>query len=174
MDPNVWTNYKTTDSSQGKYVIEAQGGPSAEMWCKSYNKAANKTGSSQYKAVYDSSSVPGYKYSVDNGSTTSTYTAYDTVSTTVGKGMYLDLKGQDASNSNAYHSYWLASPSANNATNVCNVNGNNANLNNNDVSNTNGVCPLDSLRNREYYYQGKISEALEKQTNSFSLSIGLL
>lgn len=47
---------------------------------------------------------------------------------------------------------WLASPSANDANNVCNVNGNNANLNNNDYSNTNGVCPLDSLKKCGYIH----------------------
>ena len=47
---------------------------------------------------------------------------------------------------------WLAFSSSYNSNNVCNVNGNNANLNNNNYSNTNGLCPLDSLKKCGYIH----------------------
>ncbi|MCI8273811.1 MAG: hypothetical protein HFJ55_07025, partial [Clostridia bacterium] len=113
-----WSSYY--DSSKANYVI---GGPSAEMYCDSYNnvehpEVTNYTLGVQYRVT----DYPGYVYTVNgNKSTISNsdyYTGTDTVDYKNYGSMYCGLNGQKGS-----YYWWLPSPSSNTAVGVCYVYG---------------------------------------------------
>lgn len=143
-DPSKWTAYCDTDKAN--YAI---GGPSVEMYVKSYNQAYNGiTDSNVYTlgATYRATSAPGYIYTLNGAQSTISNDDY--------------LTGNDSLNCTRYNSmycgqigkktgvWWLASPSAFGSTFVCSVNGNYANLYYRNYGNNfnAGVSPLVSLK----------------------------
>lgn len=128
-----WANY--FDSTKAEYVI---GGPSVEMYVKSYNQTHDKdaNGKDALGYQYQTTNTPGYIYKVfgevQNGGW---YTNSNTIDVTnfekiYGNGNYL----------------WLASPSAYSSNRVCRVNSDLAYLASNNFVNTNGLSPLVSLQ----------------------------
>ena len=129
-DPSKWTAYCDTDKAN--YAI---GGPSVEMYVKSYNQTH---GDDALGCQYQTNDAPGYGYKVNgtiqnSGWYTNNYTL-DYYSMKY-KSMYCGQNG-----------WWLASPSAGNSYHVCSVNGRNANLTYYDCDYRNGVSPLVSLK----------------------------
>lgn len=128
-----WANY--FDSTKAEYVI---GGPSVEMYVKSYNQTHDKdaNGKDALGYQYQTTNTPGYIYKVfgevQNGGW---YTNSNTIDVTnfekiYGNGNYL----------------WLASPSAKNSGLVCHVNGRDAYLNISSCGLAYGLTPLVSLQ----------------------------
>ena len=133
-DPSKWTAYCDTDKAN--YAI---GGPSVEMYVRSYNQTH---GDDALGCQYQTNNVPGYIYKVNN---TIQNNGWNTNSDTLDysmkyKSMYC---GQ---NENKTGFWWLASPSACNSNFVCNVDGYGAGLDSCDYSIGNGVSPLVSLK----------------------------
>ena len=133
-DPSKWTAYCDTDKAN--YAI---GGPSVEMYVKSYNQTH---GDDALGCQYQTNNVPGYIYKVNN---TIQNNGWNTNSDTLDysmkyKSMYC---GQ---NENKTGFWWLASHSACNSNFVCNVDGYGAGLDSCDYSIGNGVSPLVSLK----------------------------
>ena len=130
--PSQWTNY--ADSSiKGSYAI---GGPSVEMYVKSYNDVTHSTGTAKNGLSIESSTknVTGYIYKIDNTiQNNGWYTANNTIDNTGYNNMY--------AKSGTY--WWLASPSAFGPNFLCCVNGYGANLNLSD--NALGIGPLISI-----------------------------
>ena len=133
-DPSKWTAYCDTDKAN--YAI---GGPSVEMYVKSYNQTH---GDDALGCQYQTNDAPGYGYKV-NGTIQSSgwYTYNDTLDYSMTyKSMYCGQNGNKTGN------WWLASPSANNSNYVCFVGGDNASLNYSLYDNFYGVSPLVSLK----------------------------
>ena len=141
-DPSKWTAYCDTDKAN--YAI---GGPSVEMYVKSYNQAYNGiTDSNVYTlgATYRATSVPGYIYTLNGAQSTISNNDYltgdDSLNYTRYNSMYCGQNG----NKTGY--WWLASPSAGNSDIVCDVRGDSANLHGNGYGTRIGVSPLVSLK----------------------------
>ncbi len=141
-DPSKWTAYCDTDKAN--YAI---GGPSVEMYVKSYNQAYNGiTDSNVYTlgATYRATSAPGYIYTLNGAQSTISnddyLTGIDSLNYTRYNSMYC---GQNGKNTGCW---WLASPSANDSDYVCRVNGEGALLFYYYYSNRTGVSPLVSLK----------------------------
>lgn len=141
-DPSKWTAYCDTDKAN--YAI---GGPSVEMYVKSYNQAYNGiTDSNVYTlgATYSATSVPGYIYTLNGAKSTISNNDYrtgkDSLNYTRYKSMYCGKKG----NKTGY--WWLASPSAYTENDLCYVAGNMADLYNISYYTDRGVSPLVSLK----------------------------
>ena len=133
-DPSKWTAYCDTDKAN--YAI---GGPSVEMYVKSYNQTH---GDDALGCQYQTNDVPGYIYKVNN---TIQNDGWNTNSNTLDysmtyKSMYCGQNGKKTG------AWWLASPSARDSSNVCVVSGGNANLCHSISSNDYGVSPLVSLK----------------------------
>ena len=110
-DPSKWTAYCDTDKAN--YAI---GGPSVEMYVKSYNQTH---GDDALGCQYQTNNVPGYIYKVkDTIQNDGWYTNSDTLDYSMKyKSMYCGQSG----NKTGY--WWLASPSAFGSGSVCYVNG---------------------------------------------------
>lgn len=137
--PVTIDNYTTTslpwngyyNSENANYVI---GGPSVEMYVKSYNQAYNGiTDSNVYTlgATYRATSVPGYIYTLNGAQSTISNSDYrtgtDSLNYTRYNSMYCGKTENGTASKTGY--WWLASPSANDSYFVCYVNGGNgANL----------------------------------------------
>ena len=141
-DPSKWTAYCDTDKAN--YAI---GGPSVEMYVKSYNQAYNGiTDSNVYTlgATYRATSAPGYIYTLNGAQSTISnddyWTGNDSLNCTRYNSMYCGQNGKKTG------FWWLASPSASYSRHVCGVNGGNADLNYNGSYNRSGVSPLVSLK----------------------------
>ena len=141
-DPSKWTAYCDTDKAN--YAI---GGPSVEMYVKSYNQAYNGiTDSNVYTlgATYRATSAPGYIYTLNGAQSTISnddyWTGNDSLNYTRYNSMYCGQNGKKTG------FWWLASPSASYSRHVCGVNGGNADLNYNGSYNRSGVSPLVSLK----------------------------
>lgn len=147
-----WKNYYDEDAAE--YVI---GGPSVEMYVKSYNEAyKGETLESGEKtpytlgANYRNTETPGYIYTV-NGSKSgnSDYiTANDTLDCTKFNSMYC---GKDCKKATSALQWWLASPSAGNINNngngcLCFVSCDLARLDCGGYSAARAVSPLVSLK----------------------------
>ena len=137
-----WKGYY--NSEYAKYVI---GGPSVEMYVKSYNQAYNGiTDSNVYTlgATYRATSVPGYIYTLNGAQSTISNSDYstgnDSLNYTRYNSMYCGQNGKKTGN------WWLASPSAINSSLVCYVNGYGASLGDLIYSLGCGVSPLVSLK----------------------------
>ena len=133
-DPSKWTAY--CDSDKANYAI---GGPSVEMYVKSYNQTH---GDDALGCQYQTNDAPGYGYKVNgtiHNSGWSTNTNTLDYSMTY-KSMYCGQNG----NKTGY--WWLASPSAYNSSVVCCVLGNYADLDYCRYGNNYGVSPLVSLK----------------------------
>ena len=133
-DPSKWTAYCDTDKAN--YAI---GGPSVEMYVKSYNQTH---GDDALGCQYQTNDVPGYGYKV-NGTIQNSgwYTNNDTLDYSMTyKSMYCGQNGNKTGN------WWLASPSASYSGGVCIVGGYDAGLSNNDCDIYFGVSPLVSLK----------------------------
>ena len=133
-DPSKWTAYCDTDKAN--YAI---GGPSVEMYVKSYNQTH---GDDALGCQYQTNDAPGYGYKV-NGTIQSSgwYTYNDTLDYSMTyKSMYCGQNGNKTGN------WWLASPSANYSYYVCHVAGNSARLDCAAYYSANGVSPLVSLK----------------------------
>ena len=133
-DPSKWTAYCDTDKAN--YAI---GGPSVEMYVKSYNQTH---GDDALGCQYQTNYVPGYIYKVNN---TIQNDGWNTNSNTLDysmkyKSMYCGQNGKKTG------TWWLASPSARDSSNVCVVSGGNANLCHSISSNDYGVSPLVFLK----------------------------
>ena len=143
-DPSKWTAYCDTDKAN--YAI---GGPSVEMYVKSYNQAYNGiTDSNVYTlgATYRATSAPGYIYTLNGAQSTISnkdyWTGTDSLNYTRYKSMYCGQNG------NKTGSWWLASPSASNSSSyyVCGVGGSSATLYYYGYDSRRGVSPLVSLK----------------------------
>ena len=133
-DPSKWTAYCDTDKAN--YAI---GGPSVEMYVKSYNQTH---GDDALGCQYQTNNVPGYIYKVNNTiQNDGWYTNSNTLDYSMTyKSMYCGQKG----NKTGY--WWLASPSAYSSNVVCSVYGDNAYLSGDYYYGSNGVSPLVSLK----------------------------
>ena len=133
-DPSKWTAYCDTDKAN--YAI---GGPSVEMYVKSYNQTH---GDDALGCQYQTNDVPGYIYKVNNTiQNGGWYTNNDTLDYSMTyKSMYCGQNG----NKTGY--WWLASPSAGISSYVCFVRGYNARLDFGYYGNLGGVSPLVSLK----------------------------
>ena len=141
-DPSKWIAYCDTDKAN--YAI---GGPSVEMYVKSYNQAYNGiTDSNVYTlgATYRATSAPGYIYTLNGAQSTISnndyWTGNDSLNYTRYNSMYCGQNG----NKTGY--WWLASPSAYGSSVVCFVHGNNAYLGYSLFNHDFGVSPLVSLK----------------------------
>ena len=141
-DPSKWTAYCDTDKAN--YAI---GGPSVEMYVKSYNQAYNGiTDSNVYTlgATYRATSAPGYIYTLNGAQSTISnddyWTGNDSLNYTRYNSMYCGQNG----NKTGY--WWLASPSASYSRHVCGVNGGSAGLGDRYSNGSYGVSPLVSLK----------------------------
>ena len=133
-DPSKWTAYCDTDKAN--YAI---GGPSVEMYVKSYNQTH---GDDALGCQYQTNNVPGYIYKVNN---TIQNNGWNTNSDTLDysmkyKSMYCGQNGKRTG------SWWLASPSAHSSISVCDVGGSNARLYGNNYYYDDVVSPLVSLK----------------------------
>ena len=133
-DPSKWTAYCDTDKAN--YAI---GGPSVEMYVKSYNQTH---GDDALGCQYQTNNVPGYIYKVkDTIQNDGWYTNIDTLDYSMTyKSMYCGNNG----NKTGY--WWLASPSAYGSGIGCIVLGNNASLGYGGSSNNYRGSPLVSLK----------------------------
>ena len=133
-DPSKWTAYCDTDKAN--YAI---GGPSVEMYVKSYNQTH---GDDALGCQYQTSYVPGYIYKVNNTiQNDGWYTNSNILDYSMTyKSMYCGEKG------NKTGDWWLASPSASNPDRVCYVSGLNARLRLSGYNYSFGVSPLVSLK----------------------------
>ena len=132
-DPSKWTAYCDTDKAN--YAI---GGPSVEMYVKSYNQTH---GDNALGCQYQTNKVPGYFYKVNNTiQNGGWYTNNDTLDYSMTyKSMYCGQNGKKT----GY--WWLASPCAYGSGIVCIVSGY-ARLSHNDYGINYGVSPLVSLK----------------------------
>ena len=133
-DPSKWTAYCDTDKAN--YAI---GGPSVEMYVKSYNQTH---GDDALGCQYQTNNVPGYGYKV-NGTIQNSgwYTNDNTLDYSMTyKSMYCGQNGKRTG------SWWLASPSAHSSISVCDVGGSNARLYGNNYYYDDVVSPLVSLK----------------------------
>ena len=133
-DPSKWTAY--CDSDKANYAI---GGPSVEMYVKSYNQTH---GDDALGCQYQTNDAPGYGYKV-NGTIQNSgwYTNNDTLDYSMTyNSMYCGQNGTKTGH------WWLASPSTIYSSNVCYVGGN-ADLNYcGCYGSLLGVSPLVSLK----------------------------
>ena len=128
-----WKNY--FDSTKAEYVV---GGPSVEMYVKSYNQTHDKDASNNDALgyQYQTNDAPGYGYKVfGEVQNSGWYTNNNTIDVT--------NNGKIYGNGNYW---WLASPSANFSNTVCLVISSNACLNFSSSGNTYGLSPLVSLQ----------------------------
>ena len=135
-DPSKWTAYCDTDKAN--YAI---GGPSVEMYVKSYNQTH---GDDALGCQYQTDNAPGYIYKVKDTIQNSGWVTNSDIldySMTY-KSMYCGQNG----NKTGY--WWLASPSAYDSDRVCFVYGYFADLSygRNDYHTRYGVSPLVSLK----------------------------
>ena len=132
-DPSKWTAYCDTDKAN--YAI---GGPSVEMYVKSYNQTH---GDDALGCQYQTNKVPGYFYKVkDTIQNGGWYTNENTLDYSMTyKSMYCGQNGKKT----GY--WWLASPCAYGSGIVCIVSGY-ARLSHNDYGINYGVSPLVSLK----------------------------
>ena len=135
-DPSKWTAYCDTDKAN--YAI---GGPSVEMYVKSYNQTH---GDDALGCQYQTNNVPGYIYKVkDIIQNDGWYTNDNTLDYSMTyKSMYCGQNG------NKTGDWWLASPSADVSGSgyVCRVGGYWARLGNGSYGSGDGVSPLVSLK----------------------------
>ena len=107
-DPSKWTAYCDTDKAN--YAI---GGPSVEMYVKSYNQTH---GDDALGCQYQTNGAPGYGYKVNNTIQNNGLYTNDTLDYSMTyKSMYCGQNGKKTG------SWWLASPSANSSADVCYV-----------------------------------------------------
>ncbi|MCI8273938.1 MAG: hypothetical protein HFJ55_07695, partial [Clostridia bacterium] len=136
---------KNLDKTKANYVI---GSPSVEMYCDSYNNV-NHPGVTNYRlgAQYRVTSVPGYIYTINGGSTSQAgadndyMTGNDTVDYKNYGSMYCGKDG-----TKGRYGWWLASPSSDYSYRVCFVYGGDAYLYRSSYQIAYGICPLVSLR----------------------------
>ena len=133
-DPSKWTAYCDTDKAN--YAI---GGPSVEMYVKSYNQTH---GDDALGCQYQTDKAPGYIYKVkDTIQNDGWLTNEDTLDYSMKyKSMYCGQNGKKTG------SWWLASPFAFYSGSVCFVRGINACLDDGSYYSYNGVSPLVSLK----------------------------
>ena len=141
-DPSKWTAY--CDTEKANYAI---GGPSVEMYVKSYNQAYNGiTDSNVYTlgATYRATSSPGYIYTLNGAQSTISnddyWTGKDSLNYTRYNSMYCGQNG------NKTGVWWLASPSASAGSRICRVGVGGAGLDTGGYSGGNGVSPLVFLK----------------------------
>ena len=139
--PSQWTTY--VDSSKANYAI---GGPSVEMYVKSYNQVShNQEGNYTLGATYRDTSAPGYIYTLNGAQSTISNSDYSTGTDSLDyKGYNSMYAGQNGSKSGWW---WLTSPSSYTSNYVCIVDGSLATLDtSNYYYNAGGAGPLVSLK----------------------------
>ena len=138
-----WNGY--FDSTAANYVI---GGPSVEMYVKSYNEAykgkINDITKYPIGATYRATSVPGYIYTLNGAQSTISNSDYGTGNDSLDYTKYDSMYCGRTGSKKGY--WWLASPSASFSDCVCFVYGRGADLDNSGYSNNYGVSPLVSLK----------------------------
>ncbi len=136
-----WKSYYKQNDANVNYVI---GGPSIEMYVKSYNQTHDKDsdGNDSLGCQYQTNQAPGYGYKVFGTTQNSGwYTNADTLDySSTYNSMYCGKNGSKT----GY--WWLASPSANYSSSVCLVYGDYARLNYYYCNYDYGLCPLVSLK----------------------------
>lgn len=147
-----WKSYYKTNDENVNYVI---GGPSIEMYVKSYNQveAYKNAKAEAAKFVlgtdYKTSSNAGYIYKINNKQSTisndDVYTGTDSIDySSTYNSMYCGKTTNGTGSKTGY--WWLASPSAGSSNGVCHVHGYHAKLFNDDYSSDDGLCPIVSLK----------------------------
>ena len=151
-------NYSTTkslpwkgyfDSTAANYVI---GGPSVEMYVKTYNQAYDGiiTDNTKYPigATYRATSAPGYIYTLNGAQSTISNSDYWTGTDSLNYTRYNSMYCGKTENGTAIRTgdWWLASPSAAYSDRVCRVGGDYACLTFGSYDNSSGVSPLVSLK----------------------------
>lgn len=135
-DTIKWTDYATSNAN---YAI---GGPSAEMYCDSYNSVKHTTNAHVLTCNYQTEDAPGYGYLVDGTAQNSGwYTNSDTVDYVGYSSMYCGSNGSLGS-----YWWWQASPSSDGFDSMWIVGDEDATLRSNVRSMVNGLCPLVSLK----------------------------
>lgn len=136
-----WKEYY--NSEKAKYVI---GGPSVEMYVKSYNQAYEGIADINtyiLGAKYRATNEPGYIYTLNGTqsliSKNDYYTGTDSLDYTKYNSMYYGNNGNKTGN------WWLASPSANDYKRVCYAGGEKAHLSYYDYNIEVGLSPLIAL-----------------------------
>ena len=136
-----WKSYYKQNDANVNYVI---GGPSIEMYVKSYNQTHDKDsdGNDSLGCQYQTKDAPGYGYKVFGTTQNSGwYTNDNTLDySSTYNSMYCGKNGSKT----GY--WWLASPSAYASDCVCSVYGSNARLYYSRYYNYTGLCPLVSLK----------------------------
>lgn len=147
-----WKKYY--NSANANYVI---GGPSIEMYVKSYNQVEaykNTTvAATKYKlgAKYKETDYPGYSYTINGTQSTITNGDYNTGVNSLDYSstyynMYCGKIDTTTGVSSKLGLWWLASPSGYLSMNVCTVNGEEARLNSNSYKGSFGISPLICLK----------------------------
>ena len=134
-DTTKWTKY--VDNTKANWAI---GSPSADFYCASYNDTHKSSieGVDYLTAFYQNINTNGYGYKVNGKIQNSGYwTNSNVLDITEYESMYCK--------SGSYW-WWLASPSFNNAADVCAVYGSRAGLDCCGYNGTISVCPLVSLK----------------------------
>lgn len=141
-----WKSYYKPNDKNVNYVI---GGPSIEMYVKSYNQTHDQdgNGNSALECHYQSYNVPGYGCKYYGNSYNSEWsTNVDTLDySNTYNSMYCG-KVVDGIGSKGKYYWWLASPSAYDTTHVCYIYSYLAELNASLYSDANGFSPLISLK----------------------------
>ena len=142
-----WKEYY--NSEYANYVI---GGPSVEMYVKSYNEAykgkINDNTKYPIGATYRVASAPGYIYTLNGARSTISnmdcYTGTDSIDYQNYNSMYCGKTENGIAKKTGQ--WWLASPSADRSDYVCTVYGGAATLSGRYYGNGTGVSPLVSLK----------------------------
>lgn len=139
--PSQWTAY--VDEDKASYAI---GGPSVEMYIDSYNQVPHtEAGNYTLGATYRETNSPGYIYTLNGTQSTISNDDYWTGNNTIDyKGYGSMYAVNNGDNNNSF--YWLTSPSAYNTERICHVDGNNLRLDYDFYYDSNGICPLVSLK----------------------------
>lgn len=141
-----WKGYY--NSSAANYVI---GGPSIEMYVKSYNQAySGETDVYTLGATYRFTNTPGYIYTLNGAQSTISNSDYYTGDNSLNYTRYNSMYCGKTENGTASKAgwWWLASPSADDPNFVCHMNGNIAHLGNSNYNSSTGrgISPLVSLK----------------------------
>ena len=134
-----WKNY--FDSTKAEYVV---GGPSVEMYVKSYNQTHDKdaNGKDALGYQYQTNNAPGYGYKVYNEIQNDGWYINRNIldATTTYGNIYAGKNGEKTG------SWWFVSPSANNSGHICSIDGSTANLDYDDYEHERGLSPVVLLK----------------------------
>ncbi len=138
-DTSQWASY--CNSNYANYAI---GGPSVEMYVKSYNQAYQDVPNTYVLGTsYNASTSPGYIYTLNGNQSPFSKSYFYTsggLDYTLYNSMYCGKNGTKIGN------WWLASPSSNSKVHHCNVLGDDSSLYSYGYNGVRGISPLISLQ----------------------------